>query len=131
MTAYRVNVVGPVIAAQHLIPLLKEGKQRLLVNVTSRMGSIDDNSSGRFAAYRMSKAALNMWNKSLSVECPTISCIAYHPGVVATDLLASMIGANAASANKSPHQAAEEMLSLVYQAKSGSFLSWDGKIIPF
>ena len=131
LEAYQINVIGPILVAQSLIPLLEKGKERLLVNVSTRMASILDNSSGRLAPYRCSKVALNMWTKSLSIEIPWLRSVSYHPGIVATDLLAGMIGAEAAAKNKSPAKAAEEMLKLVYTATSGSFLSWDGSIIPF
>ena len=98
------------------------------------MGSIDDNSSGKYAAYRTSKASLNMWTKSLSIEVPWLRSIAYHPGIVNTDLLQAMIGVeNAKKSGKDPALAAEELLRNVADpnVKSGSFLSWDGKIIPY
>lgn len=80
MSSYKINVVGPMVCAQQFIPLLQNGKQKMLVNVTSRMGSIDDNTSGRYAPYRCSKAALNMFTKSLSIEVPWLKAVSYHPG---------------------------------------------------
>ena len=76
----RVNVWGPLMMAKACFPYLKKSKSPLMASVTSLMGSIADNSSGGYGPYRVSKAALNMLNKNLSIECPEITCLVLHPG---------------------------------------------------
>lgn len=86
MEQFRVNAVGPVLMAQAFLPNLRLGKEKKIVNITSLMGSIADNGSGNAYGYRMSKAALNMATKGLSVDLrgDGIVVLALHPGWVKT-----------------------------------------------
>lgn len=83
---YRVNAVGPLRVTAALLPLLGYGSK--IGIVTSRMGSIGDNTSGGYYGYRMSKAAVNIAGKSLSVDLRPrgIAVGILHPGMVATDM---------------------------------------------
>ena len=83
---FRVNSIGPLRVTAALRGLLKKGSKVFIV--TSRMGSIDDNTSGGSYGYRMSKAAVNMAGKSLAVdfEPDGIGVFLLHPGWVATDM---------------------------------------------
>ena len=76
--SYKVNAIGPLLVVQHILPLLKNDSK--IINISTRMASIDDNSSGKYIAYRASKAALNMISKTLSLDIPQI-VVAIHPGV--------------------------------------------------
>lgn len=62
--------------------LLGGQQPTVVANVSSKVGSIADNSSGGGYAYRSSKAALNMVNKSLTVDLASknIICTLLHPG---------------------------------------------------
>lgn len=83
---FRVNAIGPLQATAALRPLLVEGSKVFII--TSRMGSIEDNTSGGYYGYRMSKAAVNIAGKSLSVDLKDagIGVFLLHPGYVATDM---------------------------------------------
>jgi NAD(P)-dependent dehydrogenase (short-subunit alcohol dehydrogenase family) len=63
---FEVNALAPLRLTQALLPNLKRGSK--IVIMTSRMGSIEDNTSGGSYGYRMSKAALSMAGKSLSQD---------------------------------------------------------------
>ena len=86
VAAYQVNTLGPLRVARAFLPLLRKGQGKRIVQITSLMGSIGDNSSGGSYAYRMSKAALNMANRNLAHELASegFVCIAIHPGWVRT-----------------------------------------------
>ncbi len=84
--SFSVNTLGPMRTAQALLPLLKKSAEPRLINITSLMGSIADNSSGGSYGYRMSKAALNMFTKCIAVDCPWLVSAALHPGWVKTDM---------------------------------------------
>ena len=95
MHVYRVNTVGPMLVTQQLVKrgLLgsvagspSEGPVSLVGNVTSKVGSVDDNGSGKGYAYRASKAALNIVNKSMSIDLADrgVWCQLLHPGWVRT-----------------------------------------------
>ncbi len=83
-----VNAVGPLAAVQAALPRLHEGSRVVLI--TSRMGSIGDNDSGGSYGYRMSKAALNMAGKTLSIDLAPrgVAVALVHPGWVRTDMTA-------------------------------------------
>jgi NAD(P)-dependent dehydrogenase (short-subunit alcohol dehydrogenase family) len=83
---FRVNALGPLRATTALSGHLSEGSKVFII--TSRMGSIEDNSSGGSYGYRMSKAAVNIAGKSLSVDLLDrgIAVFLLHPGWVATQM---------------------------------------------
>ncbi len=83
---FRVNSVGPLRVVAALRGHMKSPSKVGLL--TSRMGSIEDNTSGGSYAYRMSKAALNAAGKSLAVdlEGDGIAVRLLHPGWVRTDM---------------------------------------------
>jgi NAD(P)-dependent dehydrogenase (short-subunit alcohol dehydrogenase family) len=83
---FRVNSLGPLRVTAGLRGNLSDGSKVFIV--TSRMGSVDDNTSGGSYGYRMSKAAVNMAGKSLSVDLAEagIGVFLLHPGWVATDM---------------------------------------------
>lgn len=88
LKVYDVNAVGPLRVVQAFKPLTDRGEGKKLVFVTSKMGSIADNRSGGAYAYRMSKAALNMLAKGLSIDLRPEGylTLAIHPGWVKTDM---------------------------------------------
>ena len=61
---FEVNAMGPLLLTLGLVPHLAPGSK--VAMITSKMGSISDNSSGGYYGYRMSKAALNMAGMSLA-----------------------------------------------------------------
>ena len=83
-----VNTVGPVRVTLALLPNLRAGDRKLIVNMTSDISSIANNTSGGFYGYRESKAALNMFTRSLAAELGPESfiCVVLHPGWVQTDM---------------------------------------------
>jgi NAD(P)-dependent dehydrogenase (short-subunit alcohol dehydrogenase family) len=86
--ALAVNTVGPVRVTRALLPNLRSGGLRRIVNITTNLSSIAENTDGGFYGYRESKAALNMFTKSLAAELGPegFICIVLHPGWVKTDL---------------------------------------------
>lgn len=88
---FRVNAVGPLLVSKEMVAAGKLGGTTggsIIANVTSKMGSIDDNGSGGSYAYRASKSALNIVTKSLSIdlESKNVQAILLHPGWVKTDM---------------------------------------------
>lgn len=85
---FEVNALGPLITTASLLPCLRRGGKVALM--TSRMGSIADNTSGGSYGYRMSKAALNMAGRSLAIDLTPreVSVAILHPGWVKTDMTA-------------------------------------------
>ncbi len=83
---YEVNALGPLRVTEALADNLKAGSKVAIV--TSRVGSIDDNSSGGNWGYRASKTAVNMIGTNLMHELKPrgIAVALLHPGLVATDM---------------------------------------------
>lgn len=83
---FLVNACGPLLLVQSALHVLNPGAK--VAMITSRMGSIADNDSGGHYGYRMSKAALNMAAKSLSIDLKPKGILVgvIHPGWVQTDM---------------------------------------------
>jgi len=83
---FEVNALGPLRVTQAVLPFLSEGAKVAIV--TSRMGSIADNTSGSHYGYRMSKAAVNIAGVSLARDLAPrgISVALLHPGYVRTGM---------------------------------------------
>jgi NAD(P)-dependent dehydrogenase (short-subunit alcohol dehydrogenase family) len=86
--ALAVNTIGPVRVTHALLPQLRAGTLRRIVNITTNLSSIADNKDGGFYGYRESKTALNMFTRSLAAELGPegFICIVLHPGWVHTDM---------------------------------------------
>lgn len=126
---YEVNAIGALRMVKNLLPLLRKGCDPRIVNVTSRMGSIADNTSGGWYAYRMSKAALNMATKNMALELADkgIAVLALHPGWVRTDM-------GGAQAPLSVEEAVRGMIRRIEDlslAGSGRFIDQAGEEIPW
>lgn len=121
---FAVNTLGPMRISQLAIPFMKTGT---IAHITSLMGSIKDNESGGYYDYRMSKAALNMFNKSLSKEFPSLTCLVLHPGWVQTDM-------GGAGATVPVVDSARGLFTVIVEAKksqSGHFYDFRGKELPW
>ena len=119
---YDVNVIGPLRVTQALLPNLRAGERKLIMNMSSGLGSIAGNGRGSSAGYRESKSALNMMTKSMAAEFEGFICIAMSPGWVRTD----MGGPNA---NLSPEESVGGMLAVLAAATtadSGRYLDYKG-----
>lgn len=88
LNCFQINTIGPLLVVQHLLEKGLLAKGSTIGNMTSKMGSVADNSSGRSYAYRASKAALNQVTKSMSIDLESrdMTCVVLHPGWVRTDM---------------------------------------------
>ncbi|HMU37936.1 MAG TPA: SDR family oxidoreductase [Pseudomonadota bacterium] len=124
---FQVNALGALMVTHALLPNLKEGSK--VVNLTSRMGSLEDNNSGGYYGYRMSKAAMNMVTRSLAVDLKKrgITVVAMHPGMVQTDLTRGYGMMTAAESVAAMNQVIDQ-LSL---EQTGQFLQYQGTSVPW
>jgi NAD(P)-dependent dehydrogenase (short-subunit alcohol dehydrogenase family) len=125
---FEVNALAPLRVTDALRDRLPSGAKIALI--TSRMGSIDDNSSGGAYGYRMSKAALNIAGKSLAVDLRGrgVAVAILHPGMVKTD----MIGVHAGQVE--PRDAARGLLARVDELTldtTGTFWHVNGQRLPW
>ncbi len=126
---FMVNSTAPVLVARALLDRLRAGRRRQIVNITSQLGSITNNTGGSSYPYRASKAALNMLTRSMANELANegFVCVAVHPGWVRTDM-------GGPSAPLAPSKAVAAMLRLFDRldaGQNGHFLNFDGASIPW
>ncbi len=123
-----VNSLGPLRVIQALLPNLRKGERKLIVNMSSQLGSISG-STGTWYAYRSSKAALNQITRTMSVELGKegFVCVVVHPGWVRTDM-------GGAAATYSPEESVSGLVGLIEKlgpADNGQFYDFQGKVIPW
>lgn len=125
----QVNAIAPMLLTQQIIGSLRQGVDKKLVYITSKMGSIDDNKGGGSYIYRSSKTALNSVVRSLSVDLASegFSVAVVHPGWVLTD----MGGPNALIDTQTSVSGMMGVIDNLSQSNSGQFFNYDGKTIPW
>jgi NAD(P)-dependent dehydrogenase (short-subunit alcohol dehydrogenase family) len=126
--AFRVNAIAPLMMAEAFADRIAASERRLIVCMTSRMGSIAE-APGGYYAYRTSKAALNMAARNLArdVKRRGISVVLFHPGWVRTDM-------GGAQAPMTPGDSVERMWRVIEKfgaGDSGRFLDCDGAEMPW
>ncbi len=84
--SFEVNAVAPFLLTKEMLPLVQKSKTPRVIQISTMMASIHDNTSGGSYAYRASKTALNMLTKGLALEFPKVSFQLVHPGWVKTDM---------------------------------------------
>ncbi|AFY84617.1 SDR family oxidoreductase [Oscillatoria acuminata] len=123
---FEVNALGTLRVTQALLPFLREGSK--IGIVTSRMGSIEDNSSGGYYGYRMSKVALSMAGKSLAIDLKPrkIAVGIVHPGLVQT----RMTDFSGISTGEAAHGIIQRLDNLTIN-NSGTFWHANGEVLPW
>ena len=132
------NTIGPALVAKHFLPRLHRDKRAVFAALSARVGSIADNRLGGWYAYRASKAALNMFVKTASIEIgrrqPHALVVALHPGTVASKLSAPFQARVPKDKLFHADYAAQrlvEVLQGLTPQDSGKVFAWDGKEIPY
>ena len=122
-----VNTIGPMRVIQVLIDKLLLSSNCKNVLITSKMGSISDNFGGGYYSYRISKSALNMFCRSISVDYPTLTSIVLHPGWVKTD----MGGPNAITSIEESSIGLTQVIMKATKSSSGKFMDFKGNELPW
>ena len=124
---FELNAIAPLFLTRALASRLHPGSKVALI--TSRMGSISDNTSGRYYGYRMSKAALNAAGVSLAHDLKPrgVAVVILHPGSVRTEMTRGqgMI---------EPDESVRGLLQRIDELKvetTGRFLHQNGEILPW
>lgn len=123
-----VNTLGPLRVTQALLPNLRAGSRKHIVNMSSRLGSITLN-NGNYSAYRASKAALNQVNRSLSIELGKqgFVVVVVHPGWVRTEM-------GGAEAPLLPDESVRGLVKLIERLAAGDngrFYDYLGEELPW
>jgi NAD(P)-dependent dehydrogenase (short-subunit alcohol dehydrogenase family) len=124
-----VNTMGPLRVTEAFIPHLTRSERKLVVTITSGMGSIGDNTSGGSIPYRSSKAAVNMVMRTVAIDLADrgIISVVINPGWVRTD----MGGPNAPLTAIESVKAIRRLVSTLGREQSGKFFNYDGREYPW
>lgn len=125
---FEVNAIAPLRLTQALLPNLTPAAKVAIM--TSRMGSIEDNTSGGTYGYRMSKVAVSMAGKSLSQDLKPqgIAVSILHPGLVSTGMT------NFTSSGIDPEESVKGLLARIDQLTletTGTFWHSNGQVLPW
>lgn len=128
MDVFRVNAAAPISVVQTLLNRLQKGGA-VIANMSSKMGSVEDNSSGGSYAYRAAKSALCNISKSMAIDLAgkKIKVITLHPGWVQTDMTnqTGLIDIQTAVAGLCA------VIDNIDRYPPGAFVAYDGKVVPF
>ena len=125
MKVLEVNTMGPMRVSEAFVDHVARSERKLIVILTSGMGSLADNTSGGSFAYRSSKAAVNMVMRSLSIDLAPrgITCVVVNPGWVQTD----MGGSHATLTTVESVTMLRRLIDTLGPAQSGKFFNYDGR----
>jgi short-subunit dehydrogenase len=131
---FKINTIGPALTIRHFSKLL-DPQHAIMVSLSAKVGSIEDNRLGGWYSYRASKAALNMIIKTASIELartkPKIALIAMHPGTVNSRLSKPFRGEQI---GRAPQDAVADMFQVIENLQltdSGSFMTYSGEKLPW
>lgn len=129
LDALRINTLAPMRMAERFHDLVARSDRRVIVNISSRMGSIADAGSGGSHVYRSTKAALNMVTKCLSHELHAngITVVSLHPGHVQTE----MGGRGAPLAPEDSVAGMRQVIDRLTLEQSGGFYDYQGAQLPW
>lgn len=127
MDVFQINTVAPLLLVQALVDLMASAGKILLMS--SKMGSVEDNTSGGSYIYRSTKAALNAVGKSLAHDLADkgIGVAVCHPGWVQTD----MGGASGLINTETSIKGLRKVMDRLTLENSGQFFNYDGANIPW
>ncbi len=128
-TAFRINTMAPLKVTETFVKQIARSEQKVIVTITSQMGSVTDNSSGGNYLYRTSKAAANMVVKSMAIDLREkgITTVAMNPGWVKTE----MGGPNAMLSVEQSVTDMRQVIDKLTLKDSGKFFGNDGVVIPW
>ncbi|KAH9254579.1 hypothetical protein BASA81_007336 [Batrachochytrium salamandrivorans] len=126
---FNVNALGPLRVTKTLLPFILQSSRKQVVNMTSRMGSMEDNTSGRYYGYRASKAAMNSIHISLARDlfAQDVSLLLLHPGMIQTEMTGKQ-------GDMGPDEAVTRLVKLIdtkTKQDGFTFFHRDGQQLPF
>ena len=126
---FQVNALGPLRVTQALMAGLEAGRGKTIVGITSGLGSVSENTSGAWGAYRISKAALNQLFRTMAAELRSrgFTCVVISPGWVQTDM-------GGKGATLTPEESVRSMLRVLDRltpADTGQFFDHRGRRVAW
>ncbi|MBV8147362.1 MAG: SDR family oxidoreductase [Gammaproteobacteria bacterium] len=129
MEVLETNLLGPARMCEAFLEQVARSERRIMLTITSGMGSLADNTSGGYMLYRTSKAAVNMVMRTAAIDLQSrgITCVVVNPGWVKTD----MGGSNAKLTPEQSVSAMRRLIGKLTRADSGRFYNYDGREFPW
>ena len=128
LNVFHINAVTPILVVQTLLSRLQKG-HATIANMSSKMGSVTDNSSGGAYAYRAAKSALCNITKSMAIDLQKdqVNVISLHPGWVQTDMTSQtgLIDIETSVAGLT------SVIDNIHQYPPGAFVAYNGEIVPY
>lgn len=128
---FTVNTIAPILIVEKFLPLIKNGENPIIINISSTSGSIGRRSrKGGGYSYSASKAALNMITKALSVDLQEegITVVSIHPGWVKTTMEYTE---NAPLTTYESIKGIRKVIEDLSIEKTGKFFDWEGNELPW
>jgi len=127
--AFKINAMAPLKMTEAFLDNVTASQLKKIVTLSSKMGSLDDNTSGGSYIYRTSKTAVNMVMKSLAIDLKPkgIASTVLHPGWVQTD----MGGPNGLINTEQSVAGLRKVIDQLTLQNSGRFIAYDGKEIAW
>ena len=136
--SFSINAFAPILLAKTIEEFINKELEFNFASISARVGSITDNKTGGWYAYRAAKSAQNQLFKSLSIEWarkyPKAIITLLHPGTVNTNLSKPFHKFVPKDKLFSPQKTSSYLIDILRQQKpidSGKFIAWDGKEIPW
>ncbi len=137
-TLFQINAIAPILILKHFSSLLDPEKRTVFAVLSARAGSISDNQLGGWYGYRASKAALNMFLKTASIEyhrtMKNLIIAGLHPGAVDSNLSKPFQSNIPKDQLFSPAFSAQHLFQVIEKLKtedSGNLFAWNGERIDF
>lgn len=138
LQSFSANLLSHIHLAQALDPILSRDHTLKWLSLSAKVGSMDDNALGGWYSYRISKAALNMFIKNLSIEwtrkSSNILVASVHPGTTYSELSKPFQSNIAPDRLYTPEQTATRLISIMQRlslVQHGRLLHWDGSVIAY
>lgn len=138
MKVFEINTIFPALVAKYFVPYLNKNNISIFAALSARVGSISDNLLGGWYSYRISKSALNMVIRNISIEIKRKNknaiIVGLHPGTVDTNLSKPFLKTIEPSKLFTPEYSSKCLLHVIENLQienSGKCFAWDGKeILP-
>ena len=136
--SFSINACAPILLAKTIEDLIPRDSAFNFASISARVGSIGDNKTGGWYAYRAAKSAQNQFLKSLSIEWsrkfPQATITLLHPGTVDTKLsepFQKFVPTNKLFSTEKASNHLIDVLAKLKPLDSGKFIAWDGTEIPW